>query len=321
MVTPKVSVVINAYNGDAWIDECIMSILAQTMTEFELIIVNDGSTDGTWEKIHSYKDPRIRAVSQENRGIAPSANRGVGLARAAYVARIDQDDVMMPTRLAKQFAFLEANPDIALVCTYAQLIYVDKLSEDLYRAPISPRALRLRLVFECPIVQPSVMFRTDVVRALGGYNESKLFYPADDFELWSRIARQHNLTTIPEALTRYRIRPESPSHSMRSVKHNVLISSNFLHWLLKDECTAAECTSLASIFHRLAGDIAPLKLGRALWMFDRVADLIAGPRSSWDDEVKSVYGLQRRMIFFHHLLRRKGLRSLVQPISKLALRN
>ena len=122
MVTPKVSVVINAYSGDAWIDECITSILAQTMTEFELIIVNDGSTDGTWEKIHSYKDPRIRAVTQENRGIAPSANRGVGLARAPYVARIDQDDVMMPTRLAKQFAFLEANPDIALVCTYAQLI-------------------------------------------------------------------------------------------------------------------------------------------------------------------------------------------------------
>ena len=317
---PKVSVVLNAHNGEPWIDECIQSVLAQTLADFEFIIVDDGSTDGTWAKINTYQDSRIRAYTQENRGIAATANRGVSLARSTYIARIDQDDVMRPTRLEREFEFLQANPDVALVCTYAQLIYENTLSTNEYRAPLSPTALRLRIVFENPIVQPTVMMRTEVVRALGGYNEDHAFFPADDFELWTRMSRQHKLVTLPEALTRYRIRPESPSHKMRTVAHNVLISANSLHWFLAEESTYAECHSLAAIFHRMKDDIPPLPLKRALHMFDRVTAIIAGDRHTWDKEVKSVYALQRRMIFFHHILRKKPGRWLAQHVSALMLR-
>jgi len=320
MTIPKVSVVLNAYNGTPWIDECIQSILAQTMRDFELIVIDDGSTDGTFAKIKSYNDPRIRALTQENRGIAATANRGVSLARAPYIARIDQDDVMMPARLEREFAFLEANPDVAMVCTYAQLIYENTLSNDMFRAPVSSRALRLRLVFENPVVQPTIMMRADVFRKLGGYNEGKEFYPADDFELWTRIAYQHKVATIPEALSRYRVRPSSPSHSMRTVNHNVLISANSLHRFLKDEATYDECNSLAAIFHRLSGEIKHLGMKRALAMFDRVTDMIAGPRATWDKEVHQVYNLQRRMIFFHHVLRRKPGIWFAQNIPALRLR-
>ena len=317
---PKVSVVMNAMNGDPWIDECIQSVLAQTLQDFEFIIINDGSTDGTWQKINSYQDPRIRAFTQTNIGIAASANRGISLARAPYIARIDQDDVMLPTRLEKQLAFLDANPDVAFVCTFAQLIYEFELSEDYYRAPISSNALRLRLVFENPVVQPSVMMRTSLVTALGSYDESPELYSAQDFELWTRLALNNSVGTIPEALTRYRVRRNSVSHSLKSIDHNVIISANFLHALLKDQCTRAECFSLAQIFHRATGPVEPLSQRRALWMFDRVADLIAGPRNEWDAEIKSVYALQRRMIFFHHILRRQLFRPFIQRFQALRLR-
>ena len=317
---PKVSVVLSAYNGDPWLDECIKSILGQTFTDFELIITDDGSTDGTWAKINSYKDARIRTLKQENRGIAVTANRGVGLARAAYVARIDQDDVMMPQRLQREFDFLEANPDVALVCTYAQLIYDRKLSSDMFCAPLSSKALHLRLVFECPVVQPSVMFRTRVFHSLGGYNEGKQFFPADDFELWTRMSHEYKLKCLPEALTQYRIRPSSPSHSMQTVDHNILIAANSLHWYLKDAFTYEVCHSLAAIFHRSAKTPSALLLKTALHMFDQVTNIIAGPSQTWDKETSQIYNLQRRMIFFHHLLRRPMFRFFIQRIPALRLR-
>lgn len=319
-MTPKVSIVLNAYNGDPWIDECIRSVLGQTFEDFELIIIDDGSKDGTWDRINAYEDDRIRTFRQENRGIAATANRGVGLARAAYVARIDQDDVMMPTRLERQFAYLESNPEVALVCTYAQLIYDRTISGDLYRAPLSSKALHLRLVFECPIVQPSVVFRTDVFRKLGGYDEDKRIHGADDFELWTRMAHDHKLKCLAEPLTRYRVRPESVSQSNKSIDHNLLISERSLHRYLAGTFTEGECHSLAAIFHRSAKPVQPLKLGKALRMFDQVTDIIAGPRLSWDKETVQVYGLQRRMIFFHHILRYRLFHPLIQRIPKLRLR-
>lgn len=320
VLSPKVSVMMIAMNGDPWIDECIQSVLAQTMQDFEFIIIDDGSSDGTWEKIKSYDDPRIRAFTQKNIGIAASANRGLGLARAPYMARIDQDDVMLPTRLEKQFSFLEAHPDVVLVCTYAQLIYDFDLSDDYYRAPISSTALRLRLVFENPVVQPSVLVRTAEVKALGGYDESPEFFSSSDFELWTKLAQNHGFGTIPEALTRYRVRRNSVSHDLKSIDHNVLISAKFLYALLKHHCSKTECLSLAQIFHRKAGPVAPLGLRRALGMFDSVAHLIAGPRDKWDAETKAIYAMQRRMIFFHHILRRQLFVPLIQKLPALRLR-
>ncbi|MEP6828520.1 MAG: glycosyltransferase [Aestuariivirga sp.] len=319
-MTPKVSVVMNVYNGEAWIDESIQSVLCQTIRDFELIIVDDGSSDGTWQKINTYGDERIRAIRQENRGIAAAANRGVEMARAPYIARIDQDDVMTAQRLQREFDYLEANPNVALVCTYAQLIYDRTLSDEIYRAPLNSKALALRLVFECPIVQPSVMFRVDVFRKLGGYDADKRIHGADDFDLWTRMAHEHELKCLPEPLTRYRVRSNSVSQSTKSVEHNIIISANSLYWYLKDRCSHEECKALASIFHRSAKPVPPLALKKALAMFDWVAVLIAGQRSVWDKEVYQVYALQRRMIFFHHILRRPVFRPLVQMIPKLRLR-
>ena len=319
-MTPKVSVVMNAFNGEAWIDESIQSVLCQTFRDFELIIVDDGSSDRTWQKINSYSDDRIRTIRQENQGIAAAANRGVEMARSPYIARIDQDDLMMADRLQREFDYLEANPNVALVCTYAQLIYDQMLSDDFYRAPLNSKALALRLVFECPIVQPSVMFRVDVFRKLGGYDGDIRIRGADDFDLWTRMAHEYNLKCLPEPLTRYRVRSNSVSQSTKSVEHNIIISAKSLHWYLKDRCSSEECNALAVIFHRSSKPVPPFALKRALTMYDWVAALIAGPRISWDKEICQVYALQRRMILFHHIMRRPVFRPLVQMIPDLRLR-
>ena len=317
---PRVSVVLSAYNGEQWIDECIQSVLGQTLKDFELIITDDGSKDGTWAHINTYKDPRIRAFRQENRGIAATANRGIGFARAAYIARIDQDDVMLPERLQREFDYLEAHPDVALVCTYAQLIHDRAISTEMYRAPLSSTALALRLVFECPIVQPSVVFRTDVFRRLGGYDEDKRIHGADDFDTWTRMAMDHKLKCLAEPLTRYRLHQKNFSSAVTSVDHNILISERSLKRYLGDSATIAECHALAAIFHRDAKLVPPLSRRRALDMFDQVTAIIAGPDTTWDKETREVYNLQRRMIRFHHILRAPVFRPLVQRIPKLRLR-
>ena len=304
MAVPKVSVVLMVLNGVPLLNGCIQSVLAQTMADFEFIIIDDGSTDETWNVINSFRDPRIRAFTQTNVGVAASANRGIHLARASYIARIDHDDVMMPTRLQEQLQFLQLNPAVALVGSYAQLIYGDSLSSDFYRAPTKSSALRLRLIFENPVVHPSVMMRTEIVRSLGGYSEDRKIHSAEDFDLWTRIAFQHDLATMDSVLIHYRVRPDSASHRVKSIDHNVLISANSLYRFLQSEASYEECWSLAAIFHRLSGEIQPIQLGRALAMFDRVTDMIADAKAGWDTEVRQVYMLQRRMIFFHYFLRK-----------------
>jgi glycosyltransferase involved in cell wall biosynthesis len=318
--TPRVSVLMMVMNGVPLIEECMASVLGQTLKDFEFLIIDDGSSDQTWKKINSFNDRRIRAFKQENMGVAASANRGLMLARAPYIARIDHDDLMLPTRLEKQLRFLDLNPDIALVGTHAQLIYEDRLSTDYFRPPVSSVALSLRLLFENPIVHPSIMMRTEIARAIGGYCIEEWVRSGEDFELWTRLSSKHRISTLPEGLIQYRIRLNSISHREKSIDHNVLISGRSLHRYLAGTFTEDECHSLAAIFHRSAKPIPPLKLGKALHIFDQVTDIIAGPRRSWDKETAQVYGLQRRMIFFHHILRHSLFHPLIQRIPKLRLR-
>ena len=241
-------------------------------------------------------------------------------ARSPYIARLDMDDLMMPERLQREFDYLEAHPDVAMVCTYAQLIFERTLSNKFYRAPLNSKALALRLVFECPIVHPCVMFRATVLRELGGYSEDNLFSGAEDFELWTRMAHQHKLKCLPEPLTRYRVRSNSVSHSRKTLDHNVVISANTLHWYLRENFSTTECRALAAIYHRNAESISPLPLKEALTMFNVVAGMIAVPRSTWDKETAQVFAMQRRLIFFHHLSRNALLRPLAQMIPGLRLR-
>jgi len=206
--SPLVSVVMSAYNKGDFIGEAIESILGQSFPDFELIVVNDGSTDGSGEIIERYKraDSRLQAFDQPNRGVVYTANRGCALARGKYIARLDADDVAMPTRLERQVEFLERQPQVAVLG--AGWYILGRGGKCL--GPIAPAeddgAIRELLPRRNCFAQSAVMMRTDVFRAVGGYRPA--FPPAEDYDLWLRISDRYQMANLPYPLLYYRMHPQ-----------------------------------------------------------------------------------------------------------------
>lgn len=200
---PKISVIMPAYNAEKYIAEAIDSILGQTFSDFELIILNDFSADATEELILSYRDPRIVYLKNEqNLGVAATLNRGLALAKGAYIARMDADDIALPERFARQTELLDGTPDIAAVgCAIA--LFDETGVIDVRRFSTDPAQMNVDLFFSCGLAHPSVMMRKSVIDALGGYDPA--FEGLEDYELWCRVSKNHGVTTLPEVLFRYRV--------------------------------------------------------------------------------------------------------------------
>jgi len=205
---PRVTVLMPAYNAEAFLREAMDSILAQTFTDFEFLIIDDGSADASVEIIRSYADHRIRLVQNErNLRLAATLNRGLNLARGEYVARMDADDISLPPRLARQVAFLDAQPDIGLCGTWAEAFGEARFSMP---NPAGPEAIRAKLLFDSALVHPTVMLRRSV------FDRHGLRYPPlahfEDYALWQRAARLFPMANIPEVLFRYRVTAHSAFH-------------------------------------------------------------------------------------------------------------
>jgi glycosyltransferase involved in cell wall biosynthesis len=214
---PKVSVVMPVYNGELYLREAIDSVLNQTFSDFELLVIDDGSTDGSVEIVKTYTDPRIELIANPvNQGLRFIANQLNQLAQAEYIARMDCDDISLPHRLAKQVEYLDRHPDIAVIG--AQSIYIDTkgkvtATQNIFRCPIEPSSMKWTASYECPFANPSVMFRKQVVcKELGGYDENATF--AEDYEIWLRLLiNNYKAANLPETLVKYRINPKSLMHS------------------------------------------------------------------------------------------------------------
>jgi len=211
--TPTVSVILPAYNCPQYIRAGVESILTQSFKDFELIIIDDGSTDSTPDILKQINDPRIRFLTQTNRGLAATLNRGIELARGKYIARQDQDDISLPERLSKQAAYLDSHPNCALVGTWAEIWEVDKRTERAHRHPSDDITLKYDLLFNNPFVHSSVMLRKSALDHVGGYCTDPQRQPPEDYELWSRIARDYEVANIPELLMIYREIPRSMSRT------------------------------------------------------------------------------------------------------------
>src|SRR6516225_5378072 len=167
MTSPLVSVVLPVRNGAADLPKAIDTILAQTFTDFELIVVNDGSTDGTAAVLDAIRDPRVRLVHQESTGLARALNRGISLARGRYIARQDHDDWALPNRIEKQVAFLDANLDYGLVGTRAEVWIGDSPTGRFHDHPSDDADLRFALLFNNYFVHSSVMMRKAALDEVG----------------------------------------------------------------------------------------------------------------------------------------------------------
>jgi glycosyltransferase involved in cell wall biosynthesis len=201
---PTVSVVLSVRNGGRDLPQALETILNQSFTDFELIAINNGSTDETRPYLDSITDPRIRVFHQADAGLAAALNRGISLARGRYIARQDHDDLADPSRIAKQVEFLDAHPDHALVGTRAEIWVGDKPTGRFHDHPTEDGEVRFGLLFNNYFVHSSVMMRKAALDEVGVYTTDRSRQPPEDYELWSRIARRFRVANLPERLTVYR---------------------------------------------------------------------------------------------------------------------
>lgn len=203
--TPAVSVLLPVYNGAEYIRTAVASILAQTFTDFELLVVDDGSTDGTREILGSFEDPRIRLLPNgENRGLPYSLNRGLSEARAPLVARMDSDDESLPHRLAVQVDYLADHPLVGACGSWVETF--GHGAGDVWAYPEAPEEVKAGLLFRPTLAHPSVMLRKSVLTA-AGLNYDPDFLSSEDYDLWARAIEGVPLANVPQVLLRYRLPP------------------------------------------------------------------------------------------------------------------
>ena len=212
---PLVSVIMAVKNGGDLVKEAIDSILIQSLTNFEFIIINDGSTDETLGTLQAYRDPRILVVSQENQGLAKALNKGLMLARGKYIARQDHDDISLPTRLEKQVQYLEQHPRVGLLGTAAQIWSLTGATGRFHDHPSASGVLAFELLFNNPFVHTSWMFPRKIIETVGLYTTDPKREPPEDYEFVSRVVRVYEVANLVERLVIYRELKDSLSSQIR----------------------------------------------------------------------------------------------------------
>ena len=193
------------YNGLPYLQEALDDLLAQTAPDFELVAVDDGSTDGSLAVLKAYaeRDARIVIVrNEENLGLTPSLNRGLERCRAPLVARADADDRYEPDRLERQRAFLDAHPDVGLLSCAVHKMNAEGKRFLTRHFPTEDGPIRIRELFVNSFSHPGVMFRADLVREVGGYDTA--YWTAEDCDLWARLMPRTRVANLPVPLVHYR---------------------------------------------------------------------------------------------------------------------
>jgi glycosyltransferase involved in cell wall biosynthesis len=217
---PRVTVLLPVHNDRRFVGRAVASILAQTFRDFELVVLNDASTDGSMDVVEGFRDARLRIVrNASNIGLARTLNVGLAAAEGELVARMDADDISEPTRFERQVAFLDANPAVALVGTWARWIDEDDRPFTTIRFPTDAAEIERSLLEENCIFHPSVMFRRRPIQALGGYSIATPL--SQDYDLWLRLSERHALANLPEFLVRYRIHREQVSFRKIGLQRSV----------------------------------------------------------------------------------------------------
>lgn len=204
MSIPKITVLMPVYNGEKYLREAIESILNQSYANFEFLIIDDASVDKSAEVIKSFGDSRIRYLrNDQNLGLIGTLNRGLVVAKGEYIARMDQDDISLPERFAKQVAFLDRCPDVGVLGTAVQMIDSGgTLIDSALVFPDSPNCIEWSMYFFCPIAHPTVLMRKDVAMKVGGY--SAVAVHAEDYDFWVRLSKVTRFSNLVETLLKLR---------------------------------------------------------------------------------------------------------------------
>lgn len=224
MTPPRVSVILPLFNAAAYVEKAVESILRQTFDSFELLVVDDHSTDDGPDKCRGFRDSRLRVIPNEGpKGVARAFNAGLQHARGSLIARMDADDVSFPNRFELQVEYLDKNPNVHVLGTGIEIVDASgKVRKDPSIRPLSPNHVRWSLLFYCSVAFPTVMARRDVLAELGGCDSTAS--PADDYDLWLRASRAgFVIANLKEILLRYRINPTGLSHAPSSPMDSIAL--------------------------------------------------------------------------------------------------
>ena len=233
---PKISVVLPIYNSEKFIYESVQSILAQTVDDFELILIDDASTDKTAKVLARLSDKRIKIIRhEENLGLVKSLNEGLQEAKGEFIVRMDHDDIALPNRIEKQLNFLKLNTKIGLVGSGYRLLDEDGIIELTYRPPMTPDEINWGMCFLCPIAHPTVMARREIMNEYGGYKETAQY--AEDYELWERMTRKVDFANLNEPLLLLRKHSNNMTNLWREKNLSVAtnVANRRINFLLEEE--------------------------------------------------------------------------------------
>ena len=242
MSNPKVTVLLPAYNCAAHIGGAIESILSQTFSDFEFLIINDGSTDTTAAEIKKFHDPRIVYVENPgNKGLIFTLNRGLEIAKGKYLVRMDADDISLPERIAKQIAYLEANPEVG-ICGCWSVTFGPNIKPWETKYPENHEAIKVRMTFNTTLSHPTVVLNRELLAHFDLKYDPE-FEHIEDYDLWERSLDKVKLANYPEVLFKYRVHDEQIS-SKFSARQAVVANEIRMRLLAKAGIVATPAETL-----------------------------------------------------------------------------
>ena len=255
---PKISLIMSVYNGEDYLSEAIESVLNQTLKEFELIVINDCSSDSTSEILNKYAelDDRVKVHTNEvNLRLPASLNKAMSFAQGKYIARMDADDICLPERLEKQYKFMEENPHIALSSCKFMTLKNGVISSGGCGGKTDKESIKALLLVTNPILHPGIIAKADVIRTLG---YDKNFTCTEDMELWTRfVMAGHDAQIMPEYLMIYRLHDKQITETTLEKQHKevVAIQRKYLAGLLEAMNDQQEEFYIRGIYFRENKDI------------------------------------------------------------------
>lgn len=247
MIAPRVSVIMPAFNAELYIEETINSILTQTFHDFEFLIYDDCSSDRTYEIIKSFSDRRIRLFRNEfNIGYVKTLNKLIELASGEYIARQDNDDISLSTRLQEQISFLDENPKVGLCGSNVEVFGKMNIISSM---PLSDEEIRAYMIINNPICHPTVMFRKSIFEEFGISDYDESLCPAEDYNMWFEISKNTRLANLSNVLLKYRWHNENVSQLKKNIQLKMVsrIKAKILFHTLSYEISNEELTLFNSL--------------------------------------------------------------------------
>ena len=214
--SPKISVIMSIYNEEKYIETSLKSLLNQTFEDFEIIIVDDASTDNTRKLVQGLQDKRIRLIcNQENQGLTKNLNKALQYAKGKYIARMDGDDIAFPERFEKQYQYMEKHLETMLISCYTKSFGGSDL---VFALPDNSEVLKIRMLVRPVYAHPGFMIRRELIE--DGYQYNEEYHTAQDYEFASRVAEKYKIGLVPEVLLLYRVHKKQISSKAGNQQFN-----------------------------------------------------------------------------------------------------